>query len=190
MRKQNKIFKPSKWKAVLYLNEDLCFQCLQDWFKNLLSECKDWKRLACCWWGRGRKALSYIWWSHDYCWQMAPGNKQKEIRGGKDTNREMSSKRQMDNRVGNFSMPFQTLSAPPLALVTQWPFLHMLCAPYRYLFPTMWFLSHHVYAMALITASCTMSWISIHSFPGLMSIRSNPIESICRFHCTIIRDLI
>lgn len=50
---------------------------------------------------------------------MAPGNKPKEIRGGKDTNREMGSKGQMDSRVDNSSVPFQILSAPPLALVTQ-----------------------------------------------------------------------
>ena len=50
---------------------------------------------------------------------MALGNKQKKIRGGKDTNREVGSKGQMDNRVGSSFVPFHILSASPLALVTQ-----------------------------------------------------------------------
>ena len=158
--------------------------CVSNIFRTSLRTCqsaktgRDWFAVGG---GGGKEALSCIWWSHDYCWQMAPDNKQKEVRGGKDTKRETSSKGQMDNRVRNFFMPFQILSAPPLALATQWPFLHTLCATYRYLFPTMWFLSNHVYAMALITASCTMSWISIHSFSGLMSIRSNPLNLFVTF---------
>ena len=43
--------------------------------------------------------------------------------------------------------------------------------------------------MVLITASCTMSWTSIHISSGTLSIRSNPV-SICHFHCKMVRDLI
>ena len=41
--------------------------------------------------------------------------------------------------------------------------------------------------MVLITASCTMSQTSVHSPSGTLSIRSN---SISRFHCIIVRDMI
>ena len=41
--------------------------------------------------------------------------------------------------------------------------------------------------MVLITASCIMSQISVHSPLGTLSIRSN---SISHFHCIIIRDMI
>ena len=80
---------------------------------------------------------------------MALGNKQKKIRGGKDTNREVGSKGQMDNRVDNSFVPFHILSAPPLALVTQTPFLSKLCAADRSLFPTSWFLSNHIMGWSL-----------------------------------------
>ena len=41
--------------------------------------------------------------------------------------------------------------------------------------------------MVLITASSTMSWTSIHSSSGTPSSRS--VESLCHFHCIIVRDL-
>lgn len=75
---------------------------------------------------------------------MALSNQQKKIRGGKDTNREVGSKGQMDYRVDNSFVPFQILPAPPLALVTHGPFLCKLYATDRSLFPTSWFLSNHI----------------------------------------------
>ena len=41
--------------------------------------------------------------------------------------------------------------------------------------------------MVLITASCTVSRISIHSSSGTLS---DLIPGICHFHCIILRDLI
>ena len=43
--------------------------------------------------------------------------------------------------------------------------------------------------MILIPPSCTMSQTSIHSTSVTLSIRSQSLESICHFHCLIIRDL-
>ena len=39
--------------------------------------------------------------------------------------------------------------------------------------------------MVLITSCCTVSWTSVHSSSGTLSIRS-----ICQLHCIIIRDLV
>ena len=50
------------------------------------------------------------------------------------------------------------------------------------------FLPFFFLGMVLIPVSCTMSWISVHSSPGTLSIRS--LKSISHFHCIIIRDLI
>ena len=36
--------------------------------------------------------------------------------------------------------------------------------------------------MVLITASCTMSWTSVHHSSGTLSIRSNPLTLICHFY--------
>ena len=44
--------------------------------------------------------------------------------------------------------------------------------------------------MVLIPGSSTMSWTSIHSSSGTMSIRSGPFKSISHLHCIIVRDLI
>ena len=44
--------------------------------------------------------------------------------------------------------------------------------------------------MVLIPASCIVSRTSVHSSSGTLSIRSNTLESICHFHCIIVRDLI
>ena len=38
----------------------------------------------------------------------------------------------------------------------------------------------------LITASCTMSWISVHS--SSVTLSDLFLESICHFHCIIVRD--
>ena len=51
------------------------------------------------------------------------------------------------------------------------------------------FLHFFFLGMVLIPTSCTMSWTSINSSSGTL-IRYNPLESICHFHCIIIRDLI
>ena len=51
------------------------------------------------------------------------------------------------------------------------------------------FLHFFSLGMVLIPASCTMSWTSIHSSSGTLSIRSNPLN-LCHFHWIIIRGLI
>ena len=43
--------------------------------------------------------------------------------------------------------------------------------------------------VVLITASCTMSWTSVHSSSASLSIRSSPLN-LSHFHCIIIRDWI
>ena len=52
------------------------------------------------------------------------------------------------------------------------------------------FLHFFCLGMVLITASCTMSQTSNHSSSGTLSIRSISCESICHFHCIIVRHLI
>ena len=44
--------------------------------------------------------------------------------------------------------------------------------------------------MVLIPVSCTMSWTSVHSSSGTLSIRSRPLNLFLTPHCIIIRDLI
>ena len=44
--------------------------------------------------------------------------------------------------------------------------------------------------MVLITAFCRVSWTSIHSSSGTLSIKSNPLNLYFYFHCIIDRDLI
>ena len=46
------------------------------------------------------------------------------------------------------------------------------------------------HGMVLIPVSCTLSWTSIHSSSGTLSIRSRPLNLLTHFHCLIIRDLI
>ena len=48
------------------------------------------------------------------------------------------------------------------------------------------FLHYFFLGMVLIPASWAMSWISIHSSSGTLSIRSNPLTLICHFHCIIV----
>ena len=49
------------------------------------------------------------------------------------------------------------------------------------------FLHFFFLEMFLITASCTMSWTSVHSSSSTLS---DLIPWICHFHCIIVRDLI
>ena len=49
------------------------------------------------------------------------------------------------------------------------------------------FLHFFFLGIKLITASCTMLWTSVHIFSGTLSIRP---ESICHFHCILVRDSI
>ena len=49
---------------------------------------------------------------------------------------------------------------------------------------------HFFFLGIVLTASCTMSRISIHSSSDTLSIRSNPLNLFYHFHCIIIRDLI
>ena len=51
------------------------------------------------------------------------------------------------------------------------------------------FLQFFFLEMVLTTASCTMSQTSFHSSSGTLSIRYS-LESICHFHCIIVRGLI
>ena len=44
--------------------------------------------------------------------------------------------------------------------------------------------------MVLITASYTMSWTSVHSSSGNSVYQISSFESICHFHCILVRDLI
>ena len=52
------------------------------------------------------------------------------------------------------------------------------------------FLHFFFLGMVLIPASCTMSQTSAYSSSGTLSIRSNPLNLVCHFHCIIISDLI
>ena len=52
------------------------------------------------------------------------------------------------------------------------------------------FLHFFFLGLVLVTASYTMSRTSIHSSSGTLSIRSNPLNLFCHFHCIIVRDLI
>ena len=51
------------------------------------------------------------------------------------------------------------------------------------------FLHFFFFGMVLVTASCTVLCISIHSSSGTLSIRSNQLN-LCHLHCATIRDLI
>ena len=50
------------------------------------------------------------------------------------------------------------------------------------------FLLLFFFGIILVTASCTMLQISVHHSSGTLSNRS--LESICHFHCIIVKDLI
>ena len=52
------------------------------------------------------------------------------------------------------------------------------------------FLHYFFLGMDLITASCTMSWTSIHSSSGTLSIRSNPLNLFATFTVKSLRDSI
>ena len=52
------------------------------------------------------------------------------------------------------------------------------------------FLHFFFLEMVLITTSCTMLRTSIHSSSGILSYQIESLESVCHFHCVIVRDLI
>ena len=52
------------------------------------------------------------------------------------------------------------------------------------------FLHFFFLGMVLIPAFCTVSWTSVHSSSGPLSVRSNPLNLVCHLHCIILSDLI
>ena len=75
-----------------------------------------------------------------------------------------------------FPLPFTSLSFSTICKPSsdnQFAFLHFL------------FLG-----MVLITASCTMSRISVHAHSSSDTLQIYSLDSVCYFHCIILRDLI